>query len=66
MSARIGITEKLAEIREECGKRVGRALLQTDVVGDFGQGAFALLLEPGVRHCGFLGRGSEANVMEAL
>lgn len=48
------------------GKRVGRALLQTDVVGDFGQGAFALLLEPGVRHCGFLGRGSEANVMEAL
>ena len=44
----------------------GRALLQTHVVGDFGQGTFALLLEPGVRHCRFLCRGSEATVMKAL
>ena len=44
----------------------GRALLQTDVVGDFGQGAFALLLEPGVRHCEILSRGSEATVMNVF
>ena len=44
----------------------GRALLQPNVVGDFGQGAFALLLEPGIRHCGFLCRGSEATIMEAV
>ena len=45
---------------------MGRALLQTDVVSDIGQCAFALLLQPGVCHYGLLGRGSEATVMMAL
>ena len=41
---------------------MGRALLQPDVVGDFGEGTFALLLQPGVRHCGFPCREREATV----
>lgn len=45
------------------GKEARRALFQTDMVGDIGEGAFALLLEPGIRHCGFLCRESEATVM---
>ena len=53
------------ETEMELGE-VGRALLQPDVVGDFGQGAFALLLQPGIRHYGLLDRGSEATVMRAL
>ena len=32
------------------GRRARDALFQPDVVGDFGQGAFALLLQPGVCH----------------
>ena len=43
-----------------CG---GRALLQPDVVGDFGEGTFALLLQPGVRHRGFRCRERGATVM---
>ena len=45
------------------GEVVWRALLQPDVVGDFGEGTFALLLQPGVRHCGFRCREGEATVM---
>lgn len=48
------------------GEGAGRALFQTDMIGDVGEGAFALLLEPGVRHCGFLCRVSEATVMKAV
>lgn len=44
----------------------GRALLQSDVVGDVGEGAFALLLEPGIRHCGFRCRVSDATVMRVV
>ena len=36
------------------------------MVGNFGEGAFALLLEPGVRHCGFLRRGSAATVEQVV
>lgn len=66
MSARTVQQRAARDMCQEGGETVGRALLQTDVVGDFRQGAFALLLEPGVRHCGFLCRGSAATVMEAL
>ncbi len=61
-----------ASLNCEGGRRIRdwrwgkRALLQSDMVGDFGQGAFALLLKPGVRHCGFLCRGSEATMMRGV
>ena len=48
-SARLNCVE--AEILDV--EEGGRELLQTDVVGDFRQGAFALLLEPGIRHYKF-------------
>lgn len=44
----------------------GRALLQANMVGDFGEGAFALLLEPGICHFGFLCRGSEATTVRVV
>lgn len=44
----------------------GRALLQPDMVRDFRQGAFALLLEPGIRHRNFRCRESEATVRQVL
>ena len=43
-----------------------RALLQPDVVGNFGEGTFALLLQPGVRHCRFPCREREATVGQVL
>ena len=36
------------------------------MVGDIGEGAFALLLEPGVRHYEILCRESEATVMQVV
>lgn len=45
---------------------VWRALLQPDVVGNFGEGTFALLLQPGVRHCGIRCREREATMMQVF
>lgn len=42
------------------------ALLEPDIVGDFGQLAFSLLLQPGVRHGCCIGRDDYATGTRGL